>query len=57
MKKVDAISAFGSVGKLAAALGIKPAAVSQWGEDVPPLRVYEINEILNNANKPKSLAG
>lgn len=45
MKKETAIKAFGSPAALARALGISPAAVYQWGEDVPRLRVYELREL------------
>ena len=39
-----AITAVGGVGALAAPLGIKPQAVSQWDE-VPPLRVLAVARI------------
>lgn len=58
MKKETAIKAFGSPAALARALGISPAAVYQWGEDVPRLRVYELRELgvpedsTDGANKP-----
>lgn len=45
MKKVDAIKYFGSPTKVAKVLGIYPAAVYQWGEDVPRLRAFEIERI------------
>lgn len=35
MKTKDAIAHFGSASKLAEAVGISKAAVSQWGECVP----------------------
>jgi DNA-binding transcriptional regulator YdaS (Cro superfamily) len=47
MKKMDAIAAFGSASELARALGIKRQSVSKWSEDVPLLRAYQINEILD----------
>ena len=31
---------------LARALGISTSAVSQWGERVPPLRAYQIRDLL-----------
>lgn len=46
MTKKQAIEAFGSAKALADALGISEAAVSQWGEQVPELRVYQIKVIL-----------
>lgn len=42
MTTSDAVSHFGSATKLARALGIKPAAVSQWGEYPPLLRQFQI---------------
>lgn len=58
MKTEFAIKAFGSSVALAKALGITPSAISQWGEDVPRLRVYELRELgvpedsTDGANKP-----
>lgn len=49
--KEDAITAFGGVVKLAQALGIKHPAVSSWGEYVPPLRGYQIHELLNQTDQ------
>lgn len=46
MLKKDAIDLFGSPSRLAQKLGISPAAVSQWGETVPPRRKYEIRELI-----------
>lgn len=47
MKTEEAVSLFdNSVAKLAAALGISVQAVYKWGEDVPPLRVYQIRDLL-----------
>lgn len=46
MTKQEATDLFdGSVRKLAEALGITEQAVHQWGDTVPPLRVYQIKEI------------
>ena len=44
--KQSAIDHFGSTTKLANALGIKHRAVSQWGEYVPPLRAFQIRDLL-----------
>lgn len=44
--KQSAIEHFGSTTKLANALGIKHSAVSQWGEYVPPLRAFQIRDLL-----------
>lgn len=46
MKTKDALDAFGSVRELAAALDISVPAIYQWGEDVPPLRAYQIRDLL-----------
>lgn len=37
--------------ELAAALGITVQAVYSWGDDVPPLRAYQIKEILAQREK------
>lgn len=42
MKKNEAIKHYGGVVQLAAALGIKPQSVSQWGETIPQGRAYQI---------------
>ncbi|MFM5008152.1 Cro/CI family transcriptional regulator [Aeromonas veronii] len=42
MKKHDAVQHYGSVVQLAAALGIKPQSVSQWGETIPQGRAYQL---------------
>lgn len=46
MKKQEAIEAFGSVRKLADAIGVTEQAIHQWGEMVPELRSYQIKAIL-----------
>lgn len=46
MKTKDAIAAFGGVHELALALKIWPQAIYQWGEFVPELRRYQIEQIL-----------
>lgn len=51
MRKKDAITHFGGVSKLATALGILHSAVSQWGEDIPIRRAFEIERITNGALK------
>ena len=48
MKVEEAITQFGSVAALATALGISVQAVYQWGDTVPPLRVYQIRELVAN---------
>lgn len=54
MKKSDVIAHFGSVGAVAAALKIAGAAVSQWGENIPVRRAYELERITNGALKVDS---
>lgn len=44
MKTSEAIAHFGTASKLAAALGINRAAVSQWGAVVPKGRAYELQD-------------
>lgn len=45
MKTADAIAEFGTGVALARALGISPSAVYQWGDEVPELRVYQIEAV------------
>jgi len=47
VKTEDAIEQFGSPLGLATALGITRAAIYQWGDTVPPLRAYQIQELLS----------
>lgn len=51
MKKHEAIKHYGGVVHLAAALGIKPQSVSQWGEDIPQGRAYQIELLTGGALK------
>ena len=52
MKTDDAIRQFNnSVRDLAQSLGITSAAIYQWGDTVPALRVYQIREILAEREK------
>jgi hypothetical protein len=44
MKKNRAIQLAGSATELAKVLGITQGAVSQWGEDIPELRVLQLRE-------------
>ena len=41
----DAVEFFDGKSKLAAALKISPAAVSQWGPRIPMLRQFELQAI------------
>lgn len=54
MTKTEAIDLFGGRARdLADALGITEQAISQWGEEVPPMRVFQIRVVLEerrNAN-------
>jgi len=45
MKTSDAIAKYGSKAALARALGIKAPSISTWGENVPPLRAYQLKEM------------
>lgn len=51
MNKDEVLKHFGGVGAVAQALGVKSAAVSQWGEIVPARRAYEIERITDGALK------
>lgn len=51
MKKAEVIAHFGGVTETAKALGIKSQAVSQWPDDVPELRKYQIEKITNGTLK------
>jgi hypothetical protein len=46
MKTQDAIQTFGSIKEIAKALGLSVQAIYAWGEDVPPLRAYQLREII-----------
>ena len=45
MEKQKAIKLAGSQVKLAAILGVSQAAISQWGEDVPMMRIYQLKTL------------
>lgn len=51
MKKSAALMHFGSATRVADALGISQAAVSQWPEEIPELRAYQIERITGGALK------
>lgn len=42
MKKQEAIERAGSVQELASIFNISHSAISQWGEEIPPMRVYQL---------------
>ena len=48
MEKTKAIRLAGSQTKLAEILGISQAAIAQWGNDVPLMRIYQLKSL-----KPK----
>jgi len=43
--------------RMAKALGITPAAVSQWREEIPRLRQLELEKISNGVLKAEPVAG
>jgi DNA-binding transcriptional regulator YdaS (Cro superfamily) len=45
MKKKIAVDHFKGKSNLAKALGISPASVSQWPDDIPELRAYQIERL------------
>ena len=51
MKTQKAVALFGSANRLAKMLGITRQAINQWGEDVPLLRQYQIDEIVERMAK------
>jgi len=46
MKKKKAIKRFKNMSGIARALNITPQCVGKWGEDIPALRAYQLNEIM-----------
>lgn len=54
MKKATAIRYFGNATNLAKTLGIAKASVSQWGEDIPPLRAYQLERLTDGKLKVKN---
>ncbi|WP_413486279.1 Cro/CI family transcriptional regulator [Shewanella baltica] len=55
MKTNDAVAHFKGKSKLAKALGINPASVSQWGDDVPALRAFQIERLTDGQLKATAL--
>lgn len=51
MKTDDVIAHFGGITPLAKALGVKTQAISQWGENIPKLRAYQIEVLTGGALK------
>lgn len=42
----DAIAHFGTQAALARALNIKPQSITDWGDEVPPLRQLQLEALL-----------
>ena len=57
MKKQSAIDHFGGVKPLADALGVWPAAVYKWGDDVPEMVAYKLHVITGGALKIEAQEG
>lgn len=55
MKTCDVIAYFKTKSKVAQALGLSKSALSQWGDDVPELRAYQIEKITDGRLKAKDL--
>lgn len=51
MKKEVVLKHFGTMEKVATALGISVPAVSQWGEVIPEKNAYRLQEITNGKLK------
>ena len=51
MKKDYVINLFGNQEKTAMALGLNQASISKWGEDIPELRAYQVERLLNAAKE------
>ena len=56
MKTKQAADYFGSKKKLAAALNISPSAITMWGEEVPELRQYQIEQLTKGKVKRQPAA-
>ncbi|WP_394230170.1 Cro/CI family transcriptional regulator [Shewanella colwelliana] len=54
MKTKDAISYFGNKSSLAKVLELSKSAISQWPEDVPELRAYQIEHLTKGKLKAKA---
>lgn len=44
MKKSEVLKKLGSAAATARALGISQPSVSDWGDDIPELRAYQLRE-------------
>lgn len=56
MKTSDVVAYFGSKKKVADALGVGKSAITNWGENVPESRQYQIELITNGALKSSRAA-
>jgi len=45
MRTEEAIQRAGNAAELARLLKVSPAAISQWGENVPELRLYQLRDL------------
>ena len=55
MKTKDAIKHFGNKAKLAKALNISKSAITQWPDDVPALRAFQIERLTDGQLKATAL--
>lgn len=44
----EAIRHFGTPAEMARRLGIKPQAIYQWGREIPDLRQYQVDQVINS---------
>lgn len=57
MKTSDAIQFYGGTKMaLSKALGVSPSAITQWGEDIPLLRQYQIERLTKGKLKADPVA-
>ncbi len=54
MKKEQVLRFFGKQKDVARALGISQVAVSKWGEEIPPLRAYQLEQLTKGKLKADS---
>lgn len=55
MTTLEAVQYFGSKRKLAEALKLSTQAIQAWGDTVPPLREYQLKDIMATIEKPLKL--
>ena len=53
MNKKDAIKHFGNAANLAKALNVSRQAITLWGDTVPLLRQYQLQELTNGELKAR----